>query len=658
MESFDYARAFAGAGYAVFPCRHSDNPEEDKRPLIKDWRSLATTDAAQLATWAACFPGCRWGLECEKSGLFIVDCDRKGQEDGEATLALLQADKGPLPSTYKVRTRSGGVHYYFAGSGKTTARVIGPGVDTRSVGGYAIIPDGKDYQPLTSNPISPAPSWIMELAGNGRQKDRPEDAELPAEGVTVNRSEHVLDAIEYARKDAPGANLGERDNVCYKVACRVRDFGLSLDMALRIMVDYWAARDDVYLTQGDFDIPEVEWKVRQAYKSASNRLGENLPEAAFQGIPARGILAYDAGDLMPSAIPKREWLLGTWFISRFLTVTVAPGGTGKSNLSIIEALAVITGRRISGDHVHVPGRVWLHNGEDPLDEIARRISAACQIHQVAPEEIKGKFFYTSGRTSPLILVREQGRTVTRDASAIAAVKDFIVQNAIKLWIVDPFVDLHDVNENDNAAINMVAKTLSLIADETGCAVHVVHHTRKKGKDGAVTDMDMGRGASALMSAARIGRNLNVMTEKDAEKFNLPMSHHWYVRLDSSKANLAGPNDRTRWFEKLSVDLPNGDGVGVLSPVDLERIADPNGSLRDMVITQVDFSEDRRESVNELAKGLSGALGLTPRGLAKKIQATFKDDFVTEDGRIYGITYGDIRGKRAQFIVYKGGMNGQ
>jgi len=655
LTPFDFARAFAGAGYAVFPCRHSADPTQDKRPLIEGWRGSATTDPNQLDLWAASFPGCRWGIECEKSGLFIVDLDKKGDEDGAATLALLQADHGALPPTYTVRTQSGGTHLYFRGSGKTTSRAIGAGVDTRSVGGYAIIPDGVAYVPTVNAPIAPAPPWVVEMAGKGRARDRPEDAERPVDGVRVDRSEHVFDAIAYARQEAPGAPHGQRDVTTYKVACRVRDFGLSEPVATRIMLDYWATREDVELSE-DFDQRAVEWKVRQAYKSATNRLGENLPEAAFSAIPARGIVAFDAGDLEPSAIPKREWILGTWFISRFLTVTVAPGGTGKSNLSIIEALAVITGRKISGDHVHKAGRVWLHNGEDPLDEIARRISAACLIHNVTPEEIRGKFFYTSGRTSPLLLVREQGRTVTRDASAIEAVKEFIVKNNIKLWIIDPFVDLHDVNENDNAAINMVAKTLSMIADETGCAVHVVHHTRKKGKDGAITDMDMGRGASALMSAARIGRNLNGMCDKDAEKFNLPMSPAWYVRLDSSKANLAGPSDRTRWFEKLSVDLPNGDGVGVLAPVDLERVADPFGEVRAVILAKVDFSQGRTESISALAKEIAEEAGLTPRGASKKIESVFKYDFVTDSGDVYGITWGEIRGKRAKFISYKGGLN--
>jgi hypothetical protein len=40
----------------------------------------------------------------------------------------------------------------------------------------------------------------------------------------------------------------------------------------------------------------------------------------------------------PSTIPRREWLYGSHYIRRFVSVTVAPGGAGKSSLAIAEAL--------------------------------------------------------------------------------------------------------------------------------------------------------------------------------------------------------------------------------------------------------------------------------------------------------------------------------
>ena len=233
----------------------------------------------------------------------------------------------------------------------------------------------------------------------------------------------------------------------------------------------------------------------------------------------------------------------------------------------------MTGREVSGDYVHEKGNVWIHNAEDPLDEIARRIGAACEVLRVKSHELKGRLFYTSGRAMPLKLVTEANRQLLVNDSTIMLIRKFITEHAIKLWVIDPFVDMHECDENDNRAINKVVKILSAIAEETGCSIHIVHHTRKKSKDGGLTDMDMARGASALLSAARIGRNLNGMSDKDAGNYILPLAPSWYVRLDNSKANLSGPTESTQWFEKVSVELPNGDSVGVLKPVELVRVGD-------------------------------------------------------------------------------------
>ena len=45
-------------------------------------------------------------------------------------------------------------------------------------------------------------------------------------------------------------------------------------------------------------------------------------------------------------------------------------------------------------------------------------------------------------------------------------------------IVDPFVSCHRVGENDNSAMDMVAKEWGRVADRGDCAVELIHHTRK------------------------------------------------------------------------------------------------------------------------------------------------------------------------------------
>lgn len=266
-------------------------------------------------------------------------------------------------------------------------------------------------------------------------------------------------------------------------------------------------------------------------------------------------------------IPQREWLYGRALIRKYVTVTVAPGGLGKSSLSIVEALAMVSGRRLLHDDPHGPLRVWLWNGEDPIDELQRRVMAAARHHDISRQEIDGRLFLDSGRDSSLMVATVDRTGVKFAEPVIEAVVDTIRANNIDVFVVDPFVSSHGVPENDNGAIDRVAKTWAKIADRTGAAIHLIHHARKtRGNEVSIEDS---RGAVALIGAARVGRTLNPMTKDEAERAGVEQ-RFCYVRVDDGKANLAPRSEDGRWFKIESVSLmygargTNGDSVGVVT----------------------------------------------------------------------------------------------
>jgi hypothetical protein len=93
----------------------------------------------------------------------------------------------------------------------------------------------------------------------------------------------------------------------------------------------------------------------------------------------------------------------------------------------------------------------------------------------------------------------------------------------------------------------------------------VHHTRKPaaGTNGEITVED-GRGAGALLAAVRSARVLNRMTKDEAAGIDVD-NYRLFFRIDNGKANLAPPSDAATWCQLVSVDLPNGDSVGVVAP---------------------------------------------------------------------------------------------
>jgi len=265
--------------------------------------------------------------------------------------------------------------------------------------------------------------------------------------------------------------------------------------------------------------------------------------------------------LDPASLPARRWLYKPHFGRGYVSATVAPGGAGKTTLTICEALSVATGQPLLGITPTERARAWLWNGEDPGDEMQRRVQAAMIHHSLARSDVEGWLFTGSGRDADLVIA-EQSRDGARVAvPVIDALIGFIREHDIGLVIIDPFVSSHRVPENDNGAIDRVIKAWAQIAHETRCAVHLVHHTRKtNGQEATVED---GRGASALHAGARHVRALNTMCEAEAVRLGVEQSRRRsYVRVDDGKANLMPPAASAQWFRLVGVELGNGDNVQV------------------------------------------------------------------------------------------------
>lgn len=259
----------------------------------------------------------------------------------------------------------------------------------------------------------------------------------------------------------------------------------------------------------------------------------------------------------PQILP-RDWLYGHHLIRRYVSTTIAPGGLGKSSLVMAEAVAMAAGKRLLGDRPASALRVLYWNGEDPQDELERRLAAIFVAHHVSNQDLDGRLFVHSGRDMPMQLANMTSNGVVMNETAIAQIIQQLRHHKIDVFALDPFVSIHQVPENDNGAIDAVVKRgLARIAHEANCAIEVVHHVRKPGSGAQQdTSVDDARGASALIGAVRSARVLNVMTTEEAEKAGIA-NRYQYFRVDNGKSNLAPRSDQATWRQIISVDLENG-----------------------------------------------------------------------------------------------------
>ena len=275
-----------------------------------------------------------------------------------------------------------------------------------------------------------------------------------------------------------------------------------------------------------------------------------------QNRPLTDATAFIKPDL--SKLPPRQWLYGYLLIRKYLTVTVAPGGVGKSTLTASEALALVTGRELLGKSVPERCNVWIFNLEDGMDELTKCVGAAMEHHGVTNDDIAGRLFVDSGRVQQLVLAMKG-----RDGALIQeAVRDRVIEimlaRKIDVLVIDPFVSSHRAEENDNNAIDMIAKEWGYIAERTNAAIHVVHHVRKQPGEAEVTT-DSSRGAKALTDAARVVRTLNQMSKEEAKKAEIDNPRQFF-RAYNDKSNFAPPASESDWYQLASHDIGNADDL--------------------------------------------------------------------------------------------------
>ena len=276
-------------------------------------------------------------------------------------------------------------------------------------------------------------------------------------------------------------------------------------------------------------------------------------------------------------LPRRPWVWGRWLLRSTVSAIVAPGGVGKSSFVASMLLSLASGRQeILGKTVWAgPKRVWYWNLEDGLDELEMQLVAAAMFHRVAQDACGDRIFLDSGPEGAELRIAIEDRDGYRIAvPVVEALVAELIERQIDVLVVDPFVSSHGVSENDNGAIDAVVKTWTSIAKRASCSIVLVHHSKKLGTEKVTAESS--RGASALVSAARVTLVLNRMDPAEAQRFGIAedKERRRLFTVQDDKANRA-PAEDAQWFRLASQNVDNatgeddpfgsdGDSVGVVT----------------------------------------------------------------------------------------------
>jgi hypothetical protein len=186
----------------------------------------------------------------------------------------------------------------------------------------------------------------------------------------------------------------------------------------------------------------------------------------------------------PTKIPRRQCLYGKHYYRKYVSITVAPGGRGKTSLVLVANVAMAIGRPLLGVPVPKRLRVWYWNGEDPQEEIDRRVAAMCLHFGIDQKELAEWLCTDNGRDTPICIADQNGGKIIFGPDTQVLTKA-LIDNARDVLTLDPFIKAHGVSENDNGAIDRVARQFAAIANEANSSIELPCHVRKASSSGRV-----------------------------------------------------------------------------------------------------------------------------------------------------------------------------
>lgn len=563
------ALAWAARGFRLIPLKSNG-----KQPIWENWPDRASADPAVISTWWDDGRPRNYGVVADD--YLVIDIDAKNGKAGLESWAAM----GGRFDTLCVSTPTGGFHLYYdcPGDWSNSAGKLGDGLDTRGraasfVVGPGSVIDGAAYAVHQDAPLLPAPAFVLGRLNAPRTRAESGVAPLVDLDLPV--------ALDHARAyllAAPTAVEGDAgDQATYDVACGVRDYGISADTALELMLDNWNDR-----CAPPWDVEALEAKIRNAYAYGQNPPGRKLlevePTLWFDKVetppsdapePA-GINWLRPNDWEGREPPVLEWLAKDWIpADGIVTLLYGDGGTGKTRLAQELAACMAAGGTAAGyswlGQTTAAGRVMCFFCEDSEDELWRRQLAINRRMGLAMADIDANFRLTSRVSEENLLMTWDRASGTAKllptwhqlrADAIAFKPDLI--------ITDTIADTFGGSEIERAQVNAFVKgCLGRLGRETGCkAMLALGHPSVAGMASGTGTSGSTGWSNAVRSRLYLSR-VDGAANKDIRELT---GKKLNVGADGAMLKLKWRNDG---FDVVAGNVP-GDGAS-----SFDQIADMN-----------------------------------------------------------------------------------
>jgi archaellum biogenesis ATPase FlaH len=375
-----------------------------------------------------------------------------------------------------------------------------------------------------------------------------------------------------------GGPYGGRDNAITALVGHMRERRWDYEMAAEY-AQLW--------NQKHCDPPLEPWEVSEKLGRAWAEWTEGARELLTQQMLASELLADKLKALEPKEEPEleiwdwwrfkeegmnckdEEWIAENMIIHKGLHFIAAASGSGKSWLGIDLAIACAT------------GRPWCHFIETTQTKVLYI------NEEIETRKFWGRFCMMHPTDIPDLHIIQKKNTKVDKPFHMNTLVNYVKNHQIGLVVVDTFVRVHSMDENDNGAVAKLYDRFQELID-AGAAVVILHHNKKLAPGSAITQDTM-RGASDL--AAQADMVLSIYHDIEAKTYDVRTVKHRHI----------GEDDWVNFVYKLNSEQPG--------QIAIEQVANA-GTESDVLDRIVQFVADNPgKSKSAICAGIKKARNL-------------------------------------------------
>ncbi|MFZ5762269.1 MAG: AAA family ATPase [Thermodesulfobacteriota bacterium] len=337
--------------------------------------------------------------------------------------------------------------------------------------------------------------------------------DLDLEHNVARATRYLLEEAEEAIEGASG------DAATYRVACRVRDFGVSQGKALDLMLEHWNPAKAAPPWHPD----DLARKVANAYRYAQDKTGRSTPDAMFPDSPG------DAPEASPTATKRRfrsaaalcqnvkppRWIIKRYIEEETTTVWFGDQANFKSFVALDLGVAIASGQQWAGEKT-IQGPTAILCGEGH-GGVARRIRAACIKRDLDPAVLP-------------LFVSESAEDLGNPSNVAQIIADLkaLTGGKLALLVIDTLASqFGQGDENSTRDMNLFLANVTKIRKSLSCSALIIHHSGHNSKERGRGSSALDRGVDSYSRVERRGMQV-VLRSPGKMKDGEPFRDQWFL----------------------------------------------------------------------------------------------------------------------------------